>query len=294
MASLSVTCSAGLSVAPDNFGVSMAQTRCFGFHGGFCTLSFHFPTVRLNQCFKSQHGLFCNREMGYSDRTCGTNLLRFPYRSNSHSQLNRHGIEPLMKGSRGDRRILFGKGEGNYFRNRFSLRLRPRLRLLAWRMKRLLIKSFLNEVGIFIWKNIRAVAFSTSVSIVLGLCYLFLKFTALPSPIIVPYSDLITNLQSGSRSVTKVLREEGSRRIYYNVNSQNVKVKDEQITDQDSQEMNVSVYAAYEQHKIETMQDSLKGGKWSNGAEMKALEVLGFGGKWSNGAEMTEEALTEQ
>ena len=38
------------------------------------------------------------------------------------------------------------------------------------------------------------------------------------------------------------------------------------------------VYAAYEQHKLETMQDSLKGG-----------------GKWSNGAEMTEEeALAEQ
>ncbi|KAL5186025.1 Protein Dr1 [Glycine soja] len=38
------------------------------------------------------------------------------------------------------------------------------------------------------------------------------------------------------------------------------------------------VYAAYEQHKLETMQDSLRGG-----------------GKWSNGAEMTEEeALAEQ
>ena len=38
------------------------------------------------------------------------------------------------------------------------------------------------------------------------------------------------------------------------------------------------VYAAYEQHKLETMQDSLKGG-----------------GKWSNGSEMTEEeALAEQ
>ncbi|KAK4279948.1 hypothetical protein QN277_011642 [Acacia crassicarpa] len=239
MASFSVTCSAGLSVAADNFGVSMAQTRYFGFHGVFCTLSFRFPSVRLNQCFKSQYGSFCNRKMGYSDRTCGTNLLSFPYRSNSRSQLNRHGIEPLMKGSRGDRRIHFGKGEGNYFRNRFSLRLRPRLRLLASRMKRFPIKSFLNEVGIFIRKNIRAVAFSTSVSIVLGLCYMFLKLTTLPSPTIVPYSDLITNLQSGS--VTKVLIEEGSRRIYYNVNSQNVMVKDKEITDQDSQEMNVSV-----------------------------------------------------
>ncbi|TYK28386.1 protein Dr1-like protein [Cucumis melo var. makuwa] len=34
------------------------------------------------------------------------------------------------------------------------------------------------------------------------------------------------------------------------------------------------VYAAYEQHRIETMQDSLKGGKWSNGAEMTEEEAL--------------------
>ncbi|OWM65172.1 hypothetical protein CDL15_Pgr008759 [Punica granatum] len=33
------------------------------------------------------------------------------------------------------------------------------------------------------------------------------------------------------------------------------------------------VYAAYEQHKLETM-DSLKGGKWSNGAEMTEEEAL--------------------
>ncbi|XP_038990525.1 protein Dr1 homolog isoform X1 [Hibiscus syriacus] len=34
------------------------------------------------------------------------------------------------------------------------------------------------------------------------------------------------------------------------------------------------VYAAYEQHKIETMQDSLKGGKWSNVAEMTEEEAV--------------------
>ncbi|KAK4750785.1 hypothetical protein SAY87_004267 [Trapa incisa] len=34
------------------------------------------------------------------------------------------------------------------------------------------------------------------------------------------------------------------------------------------------VYAAYEQHKLETMQDSLKGGKWSNGVEMTEEEAL--------------------
>ncbi|KOM40135.1 protein Dr1 homolog [Vigna umbellata] len=34
------------------------------------------------------------------------------------------------------------------------------------------------------------------------------------------------------------------------------------------------VYAAYEQHKLETMQDSLKGAKWSNRAEMTEEEAL--------------------
>ncbi|XP_054789578.1 probable inactive ATP-dependent zinc metalloprotease FTSHI 3, chloroplastic [Prosopis cineraria] len=236
MACFSVTCSAGLSVSHGNFGVSMAGSRYFGSRGVFCTRSFHFPSVRFNHCFKFQHGLFCNHKLEYSDR----NLSRSRYGSNSRSQhdlVRNNGIEPLMNGSREDRKTHYGKGEGNSFRKRFSLRLRPRLRLLAIRMKRFPIKSFLNEVGIFIRKNIRAVAFSTSVSIVLGLCYLFLKLTALPSPKIVPYSDLITNLQNGS--VTRVLLEEGSRRIYYNMDSQNV--KDKQITDKDSQEMNVSV-----------------------------------------------------
>ncbi|RDX72023.1 Protein Dr1-like protein, partial [Mucuna pruriens] len=34
------------------------------------------------------------------------------------------------------------------------------------------------------------------------------------------------------------------------------------------------VYAAYEQHKLETMQDSIKGAKWSNRAEMTEEEAL--------------------
>ncbi|KAA8541148.1 hypothetical protein F0562_025106 [Nyssa sinensis] len=33
------------------------------------------------------------------------------------------------------------------------------------------------------------------------------------------------------------------------------------------------VYAAYEQHRLETM-DSIKGGKWSNGAVMSEEEAL--------------------
>ncbi|KAG0465247.1 hypothetical protein HPP92_019411 [Vanilla planifolia] len=48
----------------------------------------------------------------------------------------------------------------------------------------------------------------------MGSCFLFLKYTAVPSSKIVPYSDLISNLQQGE--VLNVLFEEGSRRIFYN------------------------------------------------------------------------------
>ncbi|KAJ1392321.1 hypothetical protein SESBI_35866 [Sesbania bispinosa] len=69
------------------------------------------------------------------------------------------------------------------------------------------------------------------------------------------------------------------------------------------------VYAAYEQHKLETMMDCLEGAsaalidgplkKPSNlswfPSNLTLLDSLRGGGKWSNGAEMTEEeALAEQ
>ena len=60
----------------------------------------------------------------------------------------------------------------------------------------------------------KRILLSGSVLVALEICYLFLKLTALPSPKIVPYSDLIANLQNGS--VTKVLIENGPRRTYYN------------------------------------------------------------------------------
>ena len=122
--------------------------------------------------------------------------------------------------SKGERKTHYGKGGSDGLRKRFSLRLRPRLRLLAMRMKRASIRSILNEVGIFIRKNIRAVTFSASISTVFCLCFLFLKLTTLPPPKSVPYSNLIISLQNGY--VEKVLVEEGSRRIYYNMKSQHI------------------------------------------------------------------------
>ncbi|KAF7822334.1 putative inactive ATP-dependent zinc metalloprotease FTSHI 3, chloroplastic [Senna tora] len=269
MASLSVTWSIRSSFTHDNLGVNLAPTRCFRSYGGLCTSSFYFPSLRFNQCHKSRHGLFWNRELGFSDRKGGSGitLLRFPYCCQSHSQHGLVGngeIEPLMEGSRGERKTHYGKRKSHNVRKRFSLRLRPRLRLLSARMKRFPIKSFLNEVGIFIRKNIRTVAFSTSVSIVLGLCYLFLKLTALPSPKIVPYSDLITNLQSGS--VTRVLLEEGSRQIYYNMNPR--LDKDNEISGEELQEVNVSVDQDTDKNKLASDGTSRAG-------KTKLLNVLG-------------------
>ncbi|CAN4115724.1 unnamed protein product [Withania somnifera] len=126
-----------------------------------------------------------------------------------------------MVNEKGDRETHLNKTESNNIHRKFSLRLRPRLRLLSRKLKRVSVKSVLNDFGKFLRKNTRKVTLSTSISVVLGLCYLFLRLTAAPSPKIVPYSDLITSLQGGS--VTKVQFEEGTRRIYYNTNLWNLK-----------------------------------------------------------------------
>ena len=102
-------------------------------------------------------------------------------------------------------------------RRSFSLRLRPRVRLLLWRLQRLSTKTSLEKSKLLIFRNLRIVVLTTSISLVLVLCAMFLKFTAVPSPKIVPYSELITDLQEGY--VSKVLFEEGSRRIFYNKHS---------------------------------------------------------------------------
>ncbi|KAK1292294.1 hypothetical protein QJS10_CPB17g00483 [Acorus calamus] len=103
-------------------------------------------------------------------------------------------------------------------KRRFSLRVRPRLRLLSIRLKRVSVRAVLEGVGALLRKNIRKVTLTTSISVALGLFYLFLKLTSVPNPKVVPYSDLISNLQSGQ--VSNVLFEEGSRRILYNIISQ--------------------------------------------------------------------------
>ncbi|KAI4321313.1 hypothetical protein MLD38_034710 [Melastoma candidum] len=129
----------------------------------------------------------------------------------------RSRIGPAGDGIGDYQRDLAG-GSGGSNRRRFSLRLRPRLRLLASRIRRVNSVALLNDVGDFLRRNAKRLGLSASVSVLLGLFYLFLKVTAVPPPRVVPYSDLIMSLQNGT--VSKVLLEEGSRRIYYNVSQE--------------------------------------------------------------------------
>ncbi|CAA7038579.1 unnamed protein product [Microthlaspi erraticum] len=125
-------------------------------------------------------------------------------------------IKRLVNGNYGDNETRIGENGRNKEKRgrRFSLRLRPRLRLLSMRLGRFDFRASLDDFRLFLRKNIKRVILSTGVAVVFGLCYLFLRLTAVPSPSIVPYSDFVTNLRGGS--VSKVLLEEGSRRIYYN------------------------------------------------------------------------------
>ncbi|KAK9271526.1 hypothetical protein L1049_001886 [Liquidambar formosana] len=227
MACLCVVSNNGFIVTRDNLRVSVGKTKSLGrYRGLHCSLSFPssisvpFPLLRFYTCCKSQHGLFCNDKFGsLISGSSGVPLLGFYNRCKSrHRLFCKNGS--LVTGNSGNKHTNLDNRKNSDVRRRFSLRLRPRLRLWSIRLKRFSIRSMLNHVRMFLHKNIRGVTLSTLISVALGLCYLFLKLTALPSPKIVPYSDLITSLQNGS--VVKVLLEEGSRRIYYNTNSQSL------------------------------------------------------------------------
>ncbi|KAE9612598.1 putative ATPase, AAA-type, core, peptidase M41, FtsH extracellular [Lupinus albus] len=242
MACFSFPCCTVSIINPKSLGLYMPQIRYFGLYGyrSLCNTSFDFHSLgfKFNQCYISQQGfLWWNQKFEYSDRKSS---FRYPYcccKSQQHGLSSNNEIEPLVSRSKRGRKNHYGKEESNRLKKRFSLRLRQRIRLLALRMKRFSIQSILNEFGVLIRRNIRIVAFATSFSIVFSLCFLFLKFTALPPPKIVPYSDLITSLRNGF--VTKVLVEEGSRRIYYNMSPQVVKT--DQVSGEESQVTDVSI-----------------------------------------------------
>lgn len=172
--------------------------------------------------FKS---LATHSRISYSLSNCSTSLsapllgLNYSFcKSRQRLLLCSTEVRSLIN-ERRDVETHFRQRGSNEMRRRLSLRLRPRLRLLSRRLKRFSVRSALNNFGTFLRKNMR-VTLSMSISIVLGICYLFLRLTAVPSPKVVPYSDLVTSLQSGY--VTKVQFEEGTRRIYYNTNPGNL------------------------------------------------------------------------
>lgn len=217
MAIASVTCNTGFLKSPEILGAYSGNTKSnhklpiLGFYN--CSNIQFEPSLNrfnrlslleLNRCCSSIPRLSCRSEVG--------------------------GFEGTYLGKKPNGR-------------KFSLRLRPRLRLLVWRMKRVSITSLLDEFVTFLRKNAKQVSISISVSVVLGLCFLFLKVTSSPSPKVVPYSDLIDSLQSGD--VTKVLFEEGSRRVFYNraaVENQNqISAADERNVVEDSVEVRKAV-----------------------------------------------------
>ncbi|ONI18854.1 hypothetical protein PRUPE_3G243600 [Prunus persica] len=221
MACFSVVCNTGFLSIPNKLEVHGRKSKSLGRYRGFCCRSFAFRSLGYHKFCNFQHGLLWNNELRpLSNGKSGVFLKGFNNRYKSKQELCCYNkIEPLTNANSANKQMHLGK-KGNTklrsLRKRFSLRLRPRLRLLTIRLKTVTIRSVLNGIGTFLRKNIRRVTLFSSISATLGLCYLFLKLTAVPSPKMVPYSELITSLRNDS--VTKVLLEEGSRRIYYNTN----------------------------------------------------------------------------
>lgn len=204
MGTIVVLSNNGFFVTPEKLGVHSGKSQTFGrirsLNCAFSNSSFSsasFELSRFRSCSKSEHRLQCK------------SMIRSVISKKSEN-----------KGTQ------LGKRENVGMRKRFSLRLRPRLRLLSKRLKRVSISSFLNDLGTFFRKNVIGVI----VAVALGLCYSFLFLTRTPSPKVVPYSDLVTSLQSGE--VTRVMFEEESRRIYYNTNSW--RVEKDQISEDKS------------------------------------------------------------
>ncbi|CAN1241398.1 Probable inactive ATP-dependent zinc metalloprotease FTSHI 3, chloroplastic [Linum perenne] len=206
MSAFSLVCSIGSLRTKENSGTFSVKPR---------------PVTRYSAAFS--HYLIpsvqlCKLVRSASSENNGVRLLGFGlgYRSwHGFSCSNRIG--PLVSSNNGVEPTQLRKGISK-LRKRFSLRLRPRLRLLTMRMKRIRVRSVLSEFILFLKKNLRRVVLYASISIGLAMCYLFLRLAAEPSSKIVPYSDFIACLQNGS--VSEVLLVEESRGIYYNIDSQ--------------------------------------------------------------------------
>ncbi|KAK4834440.1 hypothetical protein QYF36_022730 [Acer negundo] len=208
MACFSVVCNTGFLATQENLVIYGEKTNSVRKFTRFC--------------YPSQHHLHCNNNSRFlNSGKIGIPLFKLYVSCKSQHRFSySNEIRPVVNGNSEDKDTHIGKRGNEKLRKRFSLRLRPRLWLLKIKLKKVSVRSVFSNVGMVLRKNIRTVSLSTLVFVVLGFFYLLLKLTALPSPKVVPYSELITSLQSGS--VTKVLLEEGSRRIYYNTNLQDL------------------------------------------------------------------------
>ncbi|KAF5190271.1 Atp-dependent zinc metalloprotease ftsh [Thalictrum thalictroides] len=202
-----------------NFGVMGVHVSCFNQSMMFCSGEkdrFHvgkLQSLEKYRGFCSAVSISCSSLLCFSSWESSRCEVR-------NVSLYKKKIRSQIDKSRENRKTHLRKSGNSNSRKRFSLRLRPRLRLLSMRLKRVSIRAVEEEFKIFLGKNLIKVTLSTFISLLLGICYLFLKLTSVPLPKAVPYSELILNLQTGS--VSNVLFEEGSRRIFYNTVSESL------------------------------------------------------------------------
>jgi hypothetical protein len=98
---------------------------------------------------------------------------------------------------------------------RRRLRLRPRLRVLRWRLRRLLSpRQLASDAAAALRRTVRRVPLPAAASVVLGALLLVARLTVPKNAAReVAYSDLLAGLRAGA--VTAVAFEEDSRRIYF-------------------------------------------------------------------------------
>nr|QKY65087.1 chloroplast putative inactive ATP-dependent zinc metalloprotease FTSHI3 [Passiflora tenuiloba] len=222
MACFSVVCNNGLLGRGDISRVHYVKTKPLMRYGTVvCYSSVLIPSLGLCSAAASKSQrllLFGNKSRSVCKEKNGVFWLGFCVCFKSRNGVDGgNKIGPLVSGGSATEQTRSPKREKGHVRRRFSLRLRPRLRLLMMRLRRISVRSMFDDVEMFLRKNMKRVAFYSFISFLMGMCYMFLRLTATPSPKIVPYSDLVSSLQSGC--VTNVLLEEGSRRIYYNTNA---------------------------------------------------------------------------
>ncbi|MCO5552675.1 hypothetical protein L7F22_006191 [Adiantum nelumboides] len=107
-------------------------------------------------------------------------------------------------------------GEGREERKK-PFRLKGRWRLAVRRLRRLSPSSVFRDILVYARTHSKQVALSTLLGCTLAMGCLCLKFTTVPTPQFVPYSELVNNLRAGS--VTSVLFEEGSRQVFFDLKS---------------------------------------------------------------------------